>query len=280
MWKLYAGDEKDIFYSSSEYIVRIFDPILYKQDNLYLIQIPLSLGLFLLEKSKLDLDFYKELFLYSYSKSFFNLKPNQSYIFLFHNKDDVYKINGEFKPDFDENDIIFSFDEMEEYFNKIMEEREDIGIFLPQIVTFSINKNFNYVINSEKEIPNLLQKPNVFIIDCKNKKIEKIKVKPNKKIIYFMDTGILKISDDLMNILSLKVYKKKEKNKQSRENAFIIIDLEENPHTIEKDNDILFVMYSIILDKNMWQDILHLVCKEKVVLNFLFKYKKYYIIKR
>lgn len=280
MWKLYAGDEKDIFYSSSEYIARIFDPILYKQDNLYLIQIPLSLGLFLLEKSKLDLDFYKELFLYSYSKSFFNLKPNQSYIFLFHNKDDVYKINGEFKPDFDENDIIFSFDEMEEYFNKIMEEREDIGIFLPQIVTFSINKNFNYVINSEKEIPNLLQKPNVFIIDCKNKKIEKIKVKPNKKIIYFMDTGILKISDDLMNILSLKVYKKKEKNKQSRENAFIIIDLEENPHTIEKDNDILFVMYSIILDKNMWQDILHLVYKEKVVLNFLFKYKKYYIIKR
>ena len=280
MWKLYASDKEDIFYSSYEYIERIFYPLLYKKDNLYLIQIPLNLGFLLLEKSKLDLDFYKELFLYSYSRSFFNLKPNQNYIFLFHNKDDVYKIDEKFELNFDESDIIFSYDEIKEYFNKIIEEKKDIGIFLPQIVTLSINKEIYYTINSKKEIPNLSQKSNVFIFDYKNKKIEKIKVKPNKKTIYFMDTGNLKISDNLTDILSLKVYKKKEKNKQSSNIAFIIIDLEENSYAIEKDNDILFIMYSINLDENTWQDLLYFINKKKITLNFLFKYGKYYIIKK
>jgi len=280
MWKLYASNKEDIFYSSYEYIEHLFNSLLYKQDNLYLIQIPLNLGFLLLEKSKLDLDFYKELFLYSYSKSFFNLKPNQNYIFLFHNKNDVYKIDGKLELNFDENDVVFSYDEIKEYFNKIIEEKKDIGIFLPQIVTISINKDFNYTINSEKEISNSFQKSNVFIINYKDKKIEKIKVKPNRKKIYFMNTGNLKISDNLMDILSLKVYKKKNKEKQSRNNAFIIIDLEENSHTIEKDNDILFIMYSIDLDENTWQNLLYFIYKEKIVLNFLFKYKKYYITKR
>jgi len=280
MWKLYASNKEDIFYSSYEYIEHLFNSLLYKQDNLYLIQIPLNLGFLLLEKSKLDLDFYKELFLYSYSKSFFNLKPNQNYIFLFHSKNDVYKIDGKLELNFDENDVVFSYDEIKEYFNKIIEEKKDIGIFLPQIVTISINKDFNYTINSEKEISNSFQKSNVFIINYKDKKIEKIKVKPNRKKIYFMNTGNLKISDNLMDILSLKVYKKKNKEKQSRNNAFIIIDLEENSHTIEKDNDILFIMYSIDLDENTWQNLLYFIYKEKIVLNFLFKYKKYYITKR
>ena len=280
MWKLYASNKEDIFYSSYEYIEHLFNSLLYKQDNLYLIQIPLNLGFLLLEKSKLDLDFYKELFLYSYSISFFNLKPNQNYIFLFHNRNDVYKIDGKLELNFDENDVVFSYDEIKEYFNKIIEEKKDIGIFLPQIVTISINKDFNYTINSEKEISNSFQKSNVFIINYKDKKIEKIKVKPNRKKIYFMNTGNLKISDNLMDILSLKVYKKKNKEKQSRNNAFIIIDLEENSHTIEKDNDILFIMYSIDLDENTWQNLLYFIYKEKIVLNFLFKYKKYYITKR
>jgi hypothetical protein len=281
MWKLYGIESNDIFYTSYEYISRIFGPIKNKYNNLSIYNFPLNLEFTLLQKSKLNLDFYKELLLYSYSKMFFDLNPSRNYIFIFSSNGNVYKINGNQEINLNEDDIIFSFNELENYVINILNERKRINVFLPQIITFSLDKNLKYNINNKKEINTIGEEHNIYIFDYQNKNVDNFKLKRKYKTVYFMDYYNLKITDDLNDLLLLKLGKKNKKNTHTN-NIFVLIDLKNNSNVIETENNIYFVIYNLSLSNKEWIKFIDIITKKKIktTFNFLFKYDKYYILGR